>query len=66
VWQQVRSGIITVDAIGIVSAAPYTTQTGCVGIKLSGRKCFCAMAFPIMTGTATSIESDLNVRVNTP
>jgi hypothetical protein len=49
----------------IYQSGAYTTQTGFVGINLSGRKCFCGMAFPIMTGTTTSIESDLNVRVNT-
>jgi hypothetical protein len=55
-----------VSAIGIVSAAPDTDTAPCVGIMLSGRKCFYSLYFPLMTGTSTSIESDLNVRVNTP
>jgi hypothetical protein len=36
------------------------------GIILSGRTCFYGLLFPIMTGTATSIEDDLNMAVNTP
>lgn len=55
-----------VKAAGLVSAGITTTRTGCVGIIVNERKCFYSVLFPLMTGTATSIEADLNVAVNTP
>jgi hypothetical protein len=55
-----------VQAAGIISAGPTASLVPCVGISAPGRKCAYAVLFPIMAGTSTSIESNLNVRVNTP
>jgi hypothetical protein len=63
VWTYAKGGV---DAAGIISAGPISTGAACVGIILSGRKCYYGLLFPIMTGTATSIEDDLNMTVNTP
>ena len=54
-----------VKAVGIISATESTRDKApCTGVDLH-RGCFWSLELPLMTGTATSIEAELNVKVNT-
>lgn len=58
----VKGGI---KAVGIISATSDPLHTAlCTGIRVN-RVCYWDINFSLMTGTSTSIEADLNLRVNT-
>jgi hypothetical protein len=51
-----------VRAVGIISVGFDSHYAACTG--LPDRKCFWDIGFPLMTGTSTSIEREMNLRVN--
>ncbi len=54
-----------VKAVGIISATDSTKDKApCTGVDLD-RGCYWSLEFPLMTGTATSIETEMNLKVNT-
>jgi hypothetical protein len=61
VFVDVKGGI---KAAGIISATSDTSHTAlCTGIRVN-RTCYWDIDFSLMTGTATSIEAELNMTVN--
>jgi hypothetical protein len=62
VFINVKGGV---SAVGLVSAGTTAHLVPCVGIIYKDRKCSSDLLFPLMTGTSTSIESDMNLAVNT-
>lgn len=62
VFINVRGGV---SAAGLVSAGTTSHEVPCVGIIYKGRLCTSDLLFPWMTGTATSILSDMNLAMNT-
>jgi hypothetical protein len=51
-----------VRAAGIISVGFDGHYAACTGLR--GRKCFWDIGFPLMTGTSTSIEREMNLTVN--
>ena len=51
-----------VRAAGIISVGFDSHYAPCTGLQ--GRKCFWDIGFPLMTGTPTSIEREMNLTVN--
>jgi hypothetical protein len=52
-----------VRAVGIISTGFGNNYAACTGLQ--GRKCFWDVGFPLMTGTSTSIEQEMNLTLNT-
>ena len=65
VFVNIKGGV---KAVGIVSATTTTRHSAvCTGIIEVGghpRKCYWDIEIPLMTGTATSIEKNLNLVMN--
>jgi hypothetical protein len=62
VFIQVKGGV---EAVGIISATRSTADKApCTGVD-PGRGCYWSLEFPLMTGTSTSIETEMKLSVNT-
>jgi hypothetical protein len=62
VFINVKGGV---KAVGIVSAIGANQPATCTGIREKNRYCSWVLYFPLMTGTSTSILTEMNLALNT-